>query len=188
MHPSWLPPACEQARSWIDRSLDNDLSAGELAELDAHVRHCPACAADLEQAQVLAVALRNLPRPLCPPHVAERVLAVAEAEVKALHVAEPGLWQRLVSGLHRNLSLSGVLQPALAGALALLLAAGLILNRPAERPAYSATEVAKAERELRLTLAYLGRMGSSTGEAVKQQVVTSVIAPTRRALSSEGNS
>lgn len=188
MRPWLSPPACERARSLIDRLADQDLGASELAELDAHVLSCRACAADLELAEEIAGALRHLPRPLCPPGVAERVLGLAAAEVAARPPAEPSFWQRLRTGLLASFRLEGLGPPVLAGALALLLAAGLTLHRTLERPSYSPEEVARAEQELKVALAYLGRVGSTAGEVVKKQVVTSVIAPTRRAFSSEGNS
>jgi anti-sigma factor RsiW len=59
------------------------LEAQEQRQLEAHLRDCAACAAELERWSELGTALRHLPTPQPPALVIERVRARAEAELAA---------------------------------------------------------------------------------------------------------
>lgn len=59
------------------------LDAREQHELDAHLRECPACAAQLGRYADIAAALRRLPTPQPSPAVVERARARAQAEFAA---------------------------------------------------------------------------------------------------------
>jgi anti-sigma factor RsiW len=57
------------------------LDAREQRELDAHLRDCPACAAQVARYTDITAALRRLPTPQPSPAVAERARARAQAEL-----------------------------------------------------------------------------------------------------------
>ncbi len=189
--------ACEQIAALIDAWADGELSAQEQALLDQHTAECPACAADLALAQDLAQGFARLPRPACPPRIVAAVLAQAAAEPphssplparagrggrnSAAHAkglpARAGWWGRRGEGWR------GALRPALAAGLAAsLAAASLLVFSPGREPRVSPEEVARAEAQVKLTFAYLGRMGSATGTLVRDEVIENVVNPTRRVL------
>jgi anti-sigma factor RsiW len=76
------------------------------------------------------------------------------------------------------------LRPALAGALVATLtgAGALVLTRRPPEPRPSAEELARAEIEIKLAFAYLGRVGREAGVRVRDEVMANVIAPTQRAI------
>jgi anti-sigma factor RsiW len=186
-----LPPDCERALARLDAWADGELGPAALAGLERHAAACPACAEELELARELARELPRLPRHNCPPAVCRAVLATAAAEARARVREARGQGSRPVRPARRWLSwppgsrarrLS--LRPILAGALVAVLAAGGALlwpRRPAPaRP--SASELARAELELKLAFAYLGRVGREAGVRVRDEMVANVLAPTERAL------
>jgi anti-sigma factor RsiW len=67
-----------------------DGEAKDAAEVCAHLRNCPACAARLEELRDLGKALRGLPGPLEDPCFVARVTAQAEMD------ATPRRWHRTV--------------------------------------------------------------------------------------------
>ena len=195
--------ACERVRDRIDPYLDDDLAPGEAARVEAHLEGCPDCRSELAAARRLQTALREgLPMLSCPPEVTEEVLRVARAEAEAPRPAPASrpaaapITERL-----RRFFAAGALRPALAAAavLALLVAAPLLYRavtgpeagrNGAEvatggEPAYSPEEVARAEEEARLVLAYVASVGRDAGRTVQEEVFADGIGrPTRRMLDS----
>jgi anti-sigma factor RsiW len=177
----------------LDALPDGELGSDERAFLDRHAAACPRCAAELEAAGELVRATARLPRPLCPPAVAARVLQLAEqartGELRPRPVPSPAARlresaRRLAGALGRYLAPGGLLRPVLAAGAAALVAVVLVISqRRPEPPAYSAEQVAEAQAQLQLAFAYLGRMGTETGTMVKQEVVEHMISPTFRVLS-----
>jgi anti-sigma factor RsiW len=203
------PPECERARDRIDPYLEDELSRREAAEVAAHLAVCPDCRAELAMARRLREALRaGLPMLACPPEVTDRVLAIArEEEAAAAAILRPApaeLAPRPGPGSRqptlrrwRTWFGEGMLRPALAAAalLALLLAAPLLYRAvvppPAEapelaagegEPVYSAEEIARAEEEARLVLAYVAAVGRDAGRAVQEEVLAGGIGRPARHL------
>ena len=51
---------CNQALEYISAALDGELTAEEVAELDAHLADCPECQALAEEFGILSVALSDM--------------------------------------------------------------------------------------------------------------------------------
>lgn len=155
----------------------------------------------------------GLPLLSCPPRVSDEVMRIAAAEAAERETAmapavdRPGLAERLRGWLTGG----GALRPALAAAalLALLLAAPVLYRAVldpepgaptvAERadapgaaedravdPAdatYTAAEVAEAEEQARMILAYVASVGRDAGRSVQEDVFArGIVRPTRRAV------
>lgn len=200
---------CERVREWIDPLLDGDLERPREEALDAHLADCPDCRSELALVRRLREALREgLPMLSCPPEVSAEVLRIAREEAGARPRAgarrragrparggTAGRWAAWLAG-------GGVLRPALvAAALVLLLLAAPVLYRSvvpsdavapagtAERaqgggePSFSDAEVAEAEEQARLVLAYVASVGRDAGRAVQGDVLDpGIVRPTRRVM------
>lgn len=194
-------PACREVQALLDAWPDGELSPAELALLERHAADCPTCGDDLEAARKLAETFRALPALTCPPAVTGAVLGEAEAEARRAdgRRTETGgagaagrRWPWRLFGVHPPARRHGSRpvwsrpvwsRPVWAAALvAALAAAGALLLPSRPVPAPSAQEVARAEVEMKLAFAYLSRVGRDAGVRVRDEVVASVIAPTRRAV------
>jgi hypothetical protein len=104
------PMDCSNARSWIFRRLDGDLSAEESARLDAHIAVCSDCARDLKLLLIPRRIAQALPGLKPTPFFYTRLRArIAESENQSITI-----WQII-------LMLSRHMVPALAAiTLALL--------------------------------------------------------------------
>lgn len=192
--------ACERARDRIDPYLEDELSRREAGEVEAHLAECPDCRSELAAARRLREAMREgLPMLACPPEVTARVLAVARAEAEAAERTSGGPGKESVPRRWLVWLGEGWLRPALAAAavLALLVAAPVLYQAlapapPGEapavagtegEPAYSAEEIARAEEEARLILAYVASVGRDAGRTVQEEVFTEGIGrPARRMI------
>lgn len=190
---------CEGVRGRIDPYLDDDLAPGEAAEVEAHLQGCPDCRSELAAARRLQAALREgLPMLSCPPEVTAEVLRIARAEAEAARPAAAPTGPSLAERLRRFFA-AGALRPALAAAaVLLLLVAAPLLYRAVTgpepgregaevaaggEPTYSPEEVARAEEEARLVLAYVASVGRDAGRTVQEEVFASGLGrPTRRML------
>ncbi len=177
--------------------------------LEAHLADCPDCRAEIALARRLRDELREgLPLLSCPPEVSDEVLRIAAAEAaereaeaaRPARGGRPGLAERLRGWLTGG----GALRPAFAAAalLALLLAAPVLYRsvlgpEPGEprtasgdgAPAgteeleYTAAEVAEAEEQARMILAYVASVGRDAGRTVQEDVFDrGIVQPTRRAV------
>lgn len=203
---------CERVRDRIDPYLDEELGPSEAGEVEAHLADCSDCRTELVASRRLRAALREgLPMLSCPPEVSAEVLRVAREEAEAAKPAgdTPGprfadrvreLFRRPTPAGHRPALRPGVLRPALAAAaVLLLLVAAPLLYRSVTGPepgrrgpepvtaggdaTYSAEEIARAEEEARLVLAYVASVGRDAGRTVQEEVFTDGIGrPTRRML------
>ncbi|HSL82580.1 MAG TPA: zf-HC2 domain-containing protein, partial [Thermoanaerobaculia bacterium] len=197
--PSGPGSPCERVRDRIDPYLDDDLAQVETAGVEAHLEGCPDCRSELAAARSLRAALREgLPMLSCPPEVSAEVLRVAREEARAGRPAGDTPALRLAERL-RRLFAAGALRPALAAAavVALLVAAPLLYRavtgpEPGRTGAevatggeadYSPEEIARAEEEARLVLAYVASVGRDAGRTVQEEVFADGIGrPARRML------
>lgn len=162
-----------------------------------------------------AAMREGLPMLSCPPEVSAEVLRVAREEAGrgAANVPHPPpVGRRPTLPLRRRVRelvrspvpvgrrpalRGGALRPALAAAaVLLLLVAAPLLYRSVTGPEpevaagdpgppYSAAEVARAEEEARLVLAYVASVGRDAGRAVQEEVFTLGLGqPTRRVMES----
>lgn len=192
---------CERVREWIDPHLDGDLGRPWTEALEAHLAGCPDCRSELALARRLREAMRDgLPMLACPPEVTAEVLRIAREEAAGAGRAETGRpgpgtllgrWGAWLTG-------GGLLRPALvAAALVLLALAAPLLYRsvvppgpdaPAEtadggEAPFTETEVAEAEEQARLVLAYVASVGRDAGRTVQGEVFDpGIVRPTLRVV------
>ena len=192
------PLACERARDRIDPYLEAELSRPEAAELGAHLADCPDCRAELAMARRLREAMQDgLPMLACPPEVTARVLAAAREDAREKAERRRPTLYRWWAGLGEEAPRP--LRPlwAAVAVLLLLVAAPLLYRSVMPPPAgeapevaagegetrYSAAEIARAEEEARLVLAYVAAVGRDAGRAVQEEVFTGGIGrPARRLI------
>lgn len=170
---------CAGAEPLVEAYVDGDLEAAVATAFEVHVGRCAACAAELELARRIGGELRALPAQECPPTVVRNVLG---------HARRPTLGARLAAWL------LPVPPRVWQGALAMLVVAALAVGYYSEfssetRPTtpvadgYSAEDVARAEAELKLALAYLGRIGETASSAVSNDVLEQrVMAPISQSI------
>jgi len=149
---------CREIDDRIEAWLDGELPGGEAQRIAAHVESCAACAAAVDWARAVRDGLRGLPVLDAPPALLARVRAVArEGE------ARRGSRHRLAAGLI-------LLAATLAVALGLTWRLG-----PPGPPAGQARiveemDVERAEREVRVALALVGRYTRRAGADVQREL------------------
>ncbi len=131
-----------QARRLIDAFLVDDLAGPDAARLAAHVKGCPACAAELGGTTRLLALLGSLPTPPPAPDLDERILTAALRDRDRRHEHHSwlaGLWLQIARGAVRTTGtlVVTIVTVALLGG-AFVLAAGYI-TQVALAPAPRAT-------------------------------------------------
>lgn len=171
MNPVEPNPRCAWTLARLEAYLDGETLVEEVHQIDAHLEACATCARQLALARKVRQSLRELPRLACP----ERVVQAATARLRRRRTAA---WRPRLSRWLTGWRLP-VWQPAAAVALVLLVA--LAVDRRDREPEPTMAEVARAEREARFALAYVGQVGRSTGRTVRDQVIrTWVVEPLTR--------
>jgi anti-sigma factor RsiW len=169
--------SCSLTQAKIEAYLDAELSRKEAAEVESHLSECQVCTAELARAKEVRSTLRELPEVSCPDRVTRAVLAQARADLRSEHRRRLRDWLSTWT--------APAWRPALATAtLVALLATALLVGRREESPpAVSPEELARAEVEVKWTLAYLGEMGRRAGFLVREEVIESqVVEPVKRAV------
>lgn len=183
---------CLRIDELLEAYADDELSTDERTLVDSHVAACAQCAAQLSLAQRVRGTLRELPAQAFPPALVPTDLAATEKidEQPGRRVVSLGGWQRWRSARRTSRGSGrgrGGAPPvwaatAVAAALAAVLAAGLFLRPATPMPSH---DVAQAEAEVKLALAYLGRIGERTGSIVAKDVLEErVAAPIARSVQS----
>ena len=73
---------CHDCREWLQRRLDGEALV-PLPELEQHLADCPACRAALAAADLLLEGIKQLPAPVCPPELTQRLTAALLKERRA---------------------------------------------------------------------------------------------------------
>lgn len=175
-------PTNQDMDELLEAFLDGDLSPMEMRRVARQVERDPDLARRLEAARRVREGLRSLPRRACPERVAQQAVAYA-----ADHATNP--WRQLLQRLSEMLTPPRLVQAggALAAALVLLLATGigydslspdapttaspkapLVVESAGTSP--SPQEVAAAERDVKLALAYLGKLGRTASGSVRSSL------------------
>lgn len=147
---------------WVDDALegfvDGELAPAEVERLRDHVAGCRRCAESLELAQRIR---RELPALAvdCPPGL--------EEELRRRLAQERRGWSRTLR-----------LLPVAATIAALALLGALLLFEPSSRTEPDAAEIAAAEEQIRLALAYVGEMSRRSAEVAMQEVLLGEVAQT----------
>lgn len=162
---------CDWVSQRLEAHLDGELPAAESGRLTAHIAGCAACRAEERLARRLTHELAALPPLEGPDAMIETVLERAQAQEKTRRQA---VWSR---------RLRDWLQPAWKPSLALAacLALFFAVQPPPPVAGPTAAEIAQAERQARLALAYIGRANRRAGLAVQRQVIADgIVAPVQR--------
>jgi anti-sigma factor RsiW len=130
------------ARSLIDAFLVDDLLEADASRLEAHVKGCPACAAEIGGTTRLLALLGSLPTPPPAPDLDERIYAAAIADRARRHDHRSWLQDLQTQVFRGAVRTTGTLMVAivtvgLLGGAAVLAAA--LLTQPAPAPSSRAT-------------------------------------------------
>lgn len=190
--PAPLESLCEGMLARIDGWAE--LSAVERDLVAGHARSCARCAEALEISHEISASFRRQPRFECPPEIKAQALAHASREwaQRDRKARESANASKPASGPSSWMSWVRIAwQPALAaGLLALIALLPASLSRPTaatrtsagtSTAAPSAAEIARAEQDLKLALAYFGRVTATAETTLRREMVDNVITPTRRA-------
>jgi anti-sigma factor RsiW len=167
--------SCEEMQLLIEEYLDGELALGQAPLVELHLGRCRTCADELTQARRVREALRALPQKRCPDAVSAAVVQRARADVRLERWRR---WRLLLTG--------ALLRPASVMAALLVLAAlggaFFVYRHGPAAPEYSAADVARAEQDLRWTLAYVAAVHEKAGLTVRDEVIEKrVVAPMKRA-------
>lgn len=87
---------CTEARIWLFRKIDNELSAGDGSLLDAHLAGCPACERELRMLEIPRRIGQAIPAFEPSPYFYRKLRSRIEADAQSIT-----LWQ-IVLGLSRQ--------------------------------------------------------------------------------------
>ena len=152
----------------IEPYLDDELSTRDRRLVDERLRQDPELVQALDLARRIQVGLREMPAQACPPQVTNKVLSHTERT-----------WQHR---LRTSLDSFGLRPTRLVAGFALLVIALvshqiLLDHEPPTDPGHTSVmpvavqeptpqEVAQAEEDVKLALAYLGKLGRTAGNSV----------------------
>ncbi len=126
------------ARRLIDAFLVDDLLAQDAARLAAHVKECPACAAEIGGTTRLLALLGSLPTPPPAPDLDERIYAAVIADRARRHDHRSWLANLRTQVLRGAVRTTGTLMVAIVTVAflggAFVLAAAAFLTQPAPTP------------------------------------------------------
>jgi len=154
---------CFWAQERIEAHLDGELPDGEMNGLETHLRECASCAGELQMAERVRGSLRMLPLQSCPDPVVESVYERVRDELRTTRR------QRLREWL--DSWRAPLWRPAFGAALVVILTIGGTVTYLDRDPEVSPAELARAELQVKWTLAYLSQMGRRTGDRVRDDVL-----------------
>ena len=164
-------------REWLNNHIeaytDGELSAKELirfndiANADQHIFE------DVRLARQIAASLRSVPVDQCPEHVRSGIMAHVRQDIRS------SAWGRFQS-FFLKLNVAHF-RPALAVAmLFLVVLSSTQIGNPTKEPT---AQVSQALDEVKWTLAFLSKVGRTTGTTVRSDVIEDqVIGPMSRSL------
>ena len=153
---------CSWVQERIEAHLDGELPDGEANGLETHLRECAGCAAELELAEQVRGGLRMMPLLKCPDPVVEEVYERVRGELRATRRRRLREWMD---------SWRAPLWRPVAAALVVVLMIGGAVTYQDREPEVSPAELARAELQVKWTLAYLSQMGRRTGGRVRDDVL-----------------
>lgn len=162
---------CLWVQGVIDSYIDKELAGVESSRLESHLAECSACAEELALARRVKSTLRTLPQQHCPDRVVAAALDQVESKAGPTKKYHPWAWVARWYGRRWQLA-------AVTAMFLTVLIAGLILMRP-QRPTttVSPEELARAEQQVKWTLAYVGHVGQRSASIVYEEVIESELEP-----------
>ncbi len=166
---------CAEIDALLEPYLDDELDPTDQTRVANHVERCTHCAHQLQLTRQVRGGLRALPCPPCPDAVSAAAITHANKSQGQRPTDAHRGWPKHVG--------RRTWQPLVALAAATALAIGLrwhsdLRPNPPIDPA-----VAQAKEDIKLALAYLGRMGEQTGTIVRDDVLaTRVASPVVRSI------
>lgn len=168
---------CAWAQQLIDAYLDGDLTAAETSRLEAHLSGCFTCSEELALAKRVKQTLKSFPQQHCPDRVIDAALKEIGDKTPVAEQRRPWAWgSRRYARVWRF--------AAVATACITLVIVALIL-KPPQQPVtqVSSEELIRAEKEVKLTLAYLGYVSYRSTVTVCDDVLeTRIVPPMKRAF------
>jgi anti-sigma factor RsiW len=139
---------CEEARARLAAYCDGADGAAEHADVERHLRGCPACADDAARLREMLIRVAALPVADPSPEFWEAFAAELECRLAALPPPAASAWTRLRIRLGDLTWLQPVQALGAAAALGILLTIGLARSPrlPAERPAADAVAISESLR------------------------------------------
>lgn len=162
---------CLWAQGVIDSYIDGELSGVEASRLESHLSACSVCTEELELARRVKSTLRDFPQQHCPDRVVAAALDQVESKAGPTKKYHPWAWVARWYGRRWQLA-------AVTAMFLTVLIAGLILMRP-QRPTttVSPEELARAEQQVKWTLAYVGHISQRSASIVYGEVIESELQP-----------
>jgi len=172
---------CEWVQDRIDLYLDGEAGRDETAALERHAAACADCTAEIDFARTLTSELRALPAHTAPAGIVERAEAAARAATAS---SSPSLGERVVAflGAHVARHFDGVMRPAMAAMILVVVAAGVFVisqrgRVPAERNGYTEAEIAAAAEQARVAFAYVGHYAQRPVQVLRKDVMADRVVP-----------
>jgi anti-sigma factor RsiW len=170
---------CEWVADHLDEFLEDELGQEEARQVETHCTTCQACSEELELARHVKGTLDSLPGQECPESVVDAIFDHVGNEVvsgvESGHVKQAG--KRRISIVWRY--------AASAAAMFIVLILAIVLFRPPtpQQEGPTSEEIAQAEQQFKLTMAYIVRVSEKSASTVKEDVIeTGVVLPIRRAM------
>ena len=198
---------CERVDEWLEPYIDGELDPWKERLVEKHIQACAECAAEAGLARRVRSGLRGLPSQTCPDRVVDTVLQETGLQKTGLQKAPQQKAPPAAPVSIRSLRPVHWWRPALALAAMLFLAVSLprlvdtlstdphpapsapsnslpeLAATPSLTPELPPDEVARAEAEVKLALAYLGRFTAETRHTVGYDVLgKKVVLPMSRSL------
>lgn len=163
--------ACLWVEENIDAYLDGELAAFEVSRLEAHLSECSTCSQELELARRVQSTLRTFPQQRCPDRVVAAARDQVEGITRSTKLFHPRTW--IPRWYERRW------QVATVAAMALIaLVVGLVIIQPQQsRTTVDPEELARAEQQVKWTLAYIGNVSQHSASIVYEEVIESELEP-----------
>ncbi len=162
---------CLWAQGIIDSYIDGELTGVEASRLESHLLECSACTEELALARRVKSTLRTLPQQHCPDRVVAAALDQVESTPPLRKQRHPWAWVPRWYGRQWQLA-------TVAAMLLIALVVSLVVIQPqGPSTAVSPEELARAEQQVKWTLAYVGHVSQRSASIVYEEVIESELEP-----------
>jgi len=174
---------CAWVEDRIESHVDRELTNEEEKLLEEHLGVCPKCANEMDLAERVRASLRSEPPVVCPDPVIDRILAdvsrIQPRKSLTPHGSAEGFrhssWKWLAAALPACVLALGILtwSPPRETPIEITVA----------EPGYTDAEIREAERQMRVTLAYVGKVGlKGVALASREVIEEGILSPAEKTL------